>query len=347
MKRILLAAFLLLPAMLCGCNSTDLPDSQDGEYDSKQESTSSEDKSESVPGSQSGESEPEVIPIPSGEIILKKDELFTVSSDNELVIADGETLFADGKILCQSGGRIVIESGGSLLLNGEIDLGGELIINGFLGLSDSASVYGEGQVYLKSFDDIDCRGRFTAAIVPPERVVENGVTTIGGVVIVNKKITLSPEFGNGLDSGAAEALERMRQDSGFSMEIISGFRDYYLQKRVFEGWCNRDGIEAAETYSARPGHSEHQTGFTVDITQIDSDYADTPEGRWVAENSYKYGFIVRYPLGKHLITGYIYEPWHLRYLGESTARLVHDSGLTLEEFLGVEGGDYSDSYEFS
>ena len=76
----------------------------------------------------------------------------------------------------------------------------------------------------------------------------------------------------------------------------------------------------------------------MDLDAFEESYGETPEGIWLAENCWRYGFIIRYPKGKEEITGYTYEPWHVRYLGKSTAKLVYDSGLTLEEFLNVEGG---------
>ena len=229
------------------------------------------------------------------------------------------------------------------MLSGEIDLSGEMYVYGTLGVTQEASVYGEGRVFAEDFGDILCDGTFTARIVPPEPIAKNGVTTVGGVLIVNKKIPIIKTYGSGVESDVLYALERMRSDSGFEMKLISGFRSYDDQIAVYQNWCELDGVEAAETYSSRPGHSEHQTGLTIDITSIEEDYADTEEGRWVEENCWKYGFIVRYPKGKESITGYTHEPWHLRYLGKSTARLVHYSGLTLEEFLRVEGGNYYQS----
>ena len=105
------------------------------------------------------------------------------------------------------------------------------------------------------------------------------------------------------------------------------------QRGLYNNYKNRDGEAAADTYSARPGHSEHQLGLAVDIRSrtltsnlTDSDY------KWMLENSYKYGFIVRYPKGKQHITQFIEEPWHLRYLGVELATKVKESGLTYDEY---------------
>src|SRR5699024_5056985 len=97
-----------------------------------------------------------------------------------------------------------------------------------------------------------------------------------------------------------------------------------------------DGAEMADTYSARPGHSEHQTGLAFDLNEISDAFAGTPEAEWLAEHAHEYGFIIRYPADKEDITGYSYEPWHVRYLGKEIAEKVYESGLCLEEYLGID-----------
>ena len=264
---------------------------------------------------------------------------YTVKYGETLHIKDGETLLINGLLNCKDGGNIVIDKGGSLMINGQVELSGCLTLDrgGELLLAEGSKLYGSGTASISSFNDIDCAGDFTAHIAPPEPVTKNGITTVGDVLIVNKKYSLPRDYGSELNPEAASALDGMRADSGYEMPLISGFRSYEKQESVFAAWCARDGVERASTYSARPGHSEHQSGLAMDITSLEQSYGITGEGKWVAENCYKYGLILRYPRGKYTTTGYIYEPWHLRYLGKSTAKLVHDSGLTLEEFLGVEG----------
>ena len=99
----------------------------------------------------------------------------------------------------------------------------------------------------------------------------------------------------------------------------SGYRSYDTQVQLFKNYAANHGEEAANKYSARPGESEHQTGLVMDVTsesvnlQITSDFGETKEGKWVKENAHNYGFIIRYPEGKSDITGYVYEPWHLRF----------------------------------
>lgn len=122
----------------------------------------------------------------------------------------------------------------------------------------------------------------------------------------------------------------------------SGYRSEALQRQFYNSYVAQDGIAAADRYSARPGTSEHQTGLSFDATansgacHLEKCFADTPEGKWLAENSYKYGFIIRYVEGKEAITGYDYEPWHMRYVGKELSMEMHRSGIqTLEEFFGL------------
>ena len=116
--------------------------------------------------------------------------------------------------------------------------------------------------------------------------------------------------------------------------------------RYFTGTIHYQGTSyaAADTYSARPGHSEHQTGLAADIKgpnnnlYLDQRWINTSEGQWLNNNCYKYGFIIRYPSGKESITGYIYEPWHIRYVGTEVATQLYNGGnwITLEEYLGID-----------
>ncbi|MCC8069192.1 MAG: D-alanyl-D-alanine carboxypeptidase family protein [Ruminococcus sp.] len=172
-------------------------------------------------------------------------------------------------------------------------------------------------------------------------------TYIDGILIVNKTYALPSDY-NPYDGDIApevqEAFNTMEQDAraeGLTLYISSGFRSYDYQAGLYERYAQRDGYDKADTYSARAGHSEHQTGLCFDLNTIDDSFADTAEGKWVAENCYKYGFIVRYPEGKEDKTGYQYEPWHLRYLGVELATKVYNSGLCLEEYLGITS-EYAD-----
>lgn len=125
---------------------------------------------------------------------------------------------------------------------------------------------------------------------------------------------------------------------GLKIQINSGYRSYSLQKRLYDRYANEDGKELADTYSARPGHSEHQTGLAFDLNSINDSFAATNEGKWVNENAYLYGYIIRYPKGKENITGYKYEPWHLRYVGKKLAKILYNNGewITMEEYFGID-----------
>ena len=126
---------------------------------------------------------------------------------------------------------------------------------------------------------------------------------------------------------------------GYAIFALSTYRSYATQEATFESHVASLGIEQAERVSARPGHSEHQLGTTVDVTSASAGYelveafGSTPEGRWVAENAWRFGFVISYPEGFEAITGYAYEPWHLRWVGEAMAADVRQSGLTLREYL--------------
>ena len=124
---------------------------------------------------------------------------------------------------------------------------------------------------------------------------------------------------------------------GLNIWIQSGYRSYELQSELYNNYVNRDGKLAADTYSARPGHSEHQTGLAFDLNTISDDFAYTNEGKWVNENAWKYGYILRYPKGKDDITGYKYEPWHFRYVGKDLAKELYNGGdwITLEEHFDL------------
>jgi D-alanyl-D-alanine carboxypeptidase len=132
------------------------------------------------------------------------------------------------------------------------------------------------------------------------------------------------------------AFNNMQADAqalGLNLYISSGYRSYSYQENLYNNYVYQDGKEAADTYSARPGHSEHQTGLAFDLNTIDDSFAYTDEGKWVAQNCYKYGLILRYPEGKEKQTGYKYESWHLRYVGKELAEKLYNNGnwITLEE----------------
>lgn len=170
--------------------------------------------------------------------------------------------------------------------------------------------------------------------VPADLVVPN--------VPLRANITSDEKY---MRSDSAAALEKMfttAKQAGISLNIQSGYRSYNFQVGLYNSYVRQNGQTAADTFSARPGYSEHQTGLAVDVgtvrgvCEVDQCFGDTPEGQWVAANAYLYGFIVRYPKGMDNITGYEYEPWHLRYVGVSLSTEMHKGGIqTLEQFFGL------------
>ncbi len=181
------------------------------------------------------------------------------------------------------------------------------------------------------------------------------------LVLVNKERNLPPDYipndlvaaevpfpfeGNDprklMQREAAEALQQLVAGAlEDSLEIygLSGYRSYDTQKQIFAYNVQRRGEEQANQFSARPGQSEHQTGLAMDVTSRRVDFGltqafgETAEGHWLEEHAHEFGFIIRYPRGKEQITGYQYEPWHLRYVGIEHANAIQASGLTLEEYL--------------
>ncbi|KGP90012.1 peptidase M15 [Pontibacillus chungwhensis BH030062] len=143
---------------------------------------------------------------------------------------------------------------------------------------------------------------------------------------------------------AASALEELFEgadQAGIDLVAASGYRAYERQEAIFASNVEKHGEEHARQFSAVPGHSEHQTGLAMDVTvaklsfQLSQDLGDMKEGEWLAENAHNYGFVIRYPEGKTDITGYEYEPWHLRYVGKDVATKVYNQDATLEEFYNL------------
>lgn len=173
-------------------------------------------------------------------------------------------------------------------------------------------------------------------------------------VVVNKRRPLDPPRwappaleeveGVRLRPETARDARRMlaaARDDGVQLVALSGYRSHDEQAATYAGWVARQGAAAADTASARPGHSEHQTGLALDVGQgggcdLQVCFADTPAAAWAAEHAAEHGFVVRYPRGEHPTTGYWYEPWHLRHLGVERAReYVASRAGSLEEFSGL------------
>lgn len=164
------------------------------------------------------------------------------------------------------------------------------------------------------------------------------VTYINGILVVNKTYSLPENYDPGVNSQAQKAFNDMAAAAakdGISLYVVSGYRSYSYQKQLYNNYVYYNGIEATDRFSARPGHSEHQTGLAFDVNNASSDFENTPEAKWLKEHCVEYGFIIRYPQNKEKVTGFKYEPWHIRYLGKEKAKAVYNSGLCLEEYLGI------------
>ncbi len=126
---------------------------------------------------------------------------------------------------------------------------------------------------------------------------------------------------------------------GIELRMTTGYRSYGYQKIIFDNYARQYGEEEANSFSAKPGQSEHQTGLAVDVSSPSLDYelteafGDTPAGTWLSDHAHEFGFIIRYPKGKEAVTGYMYEPWHLRYVGLFVAKEIYIQDITLEEYL--------------
>ncbi|WP_164519531.1 M15 family metallopeptidase [Nocardioides ferulae] len=195
---------------------------------------------------------------------------------------------------------------------------------------------------------------------PFDRTVHSTAHPSSIWVVVNKANPIEPaDFrpevalvrGYQVAIAAAGPLERLLVDAdrlGLGFKIASAFRSYDYQREVHAATVASRGRAAADRVSARAGHSEHQTGLAVDLVtpadpacDFEACFAETPGGRWLASEAWRYGFVVRYRPGSTAITGYSPEPWHLRYVGRGLAAELRRTGVgTLEEFFGVAGGDY-------
>lgn len=161
----------------------------------------------------------------------------------------------------------------------------------------------------------------------PSNYVPNNLVTINGYIKVVNYVK--------------EAFNELKSDGsilGLNLYASSGYRSYNDQNYIYNNYVKMDGQASADTYSARAGYSEHQTGLAIDLNTIDSSFENTDESNWLKENCYKYGFIIRYPKGKEDITGYMYEPWHIRYIGKELAQKLYNNGnwITLEEYYGID-----------
>jgi len=157
--------------------------------------------------------------------------------------------------------------------------------------------------------------------------------------LVTMSTRYSNRSGQKLNSEAYEAFKTMvekGEEDGVYIRNLSAYRSYSTQNYLYNNYKSEHGLEWADKWSARPGHSEHQTGLALDVTvkgrSSFDNFDDTKEFNWLQENAYLYGFILRYPKDKTYITGYGYEPWHYRYVGTDVAKYIYENKITYEEY---------------
>ncbi|MGO1060456.1 M15 family metallopeptidase [Planococcus sp. FY231025] len=181
---------------------------------------------------------------------------------------------------------------------------------------------------------------------PPDIALPQQPTFIKGILLANKHYPLPQNYAPGESKEARAAFESMKKAAkadGIDLHAFSTYREFARQKVLYEGYVAKDGQQAADRYSARPGFSEHQTGLAFDIGEAGQEqhwastsFGATAGGKWLKANAHKFGFILRYPEGAESLTGYMHESWHFRYVGTAAAAEIFSKGLTLEQYLGVQ-----------
>lgn len=170
------------------------------------------------------------------------------------------------------------------------------------------------------------------------------VLSINNIVVANKKYSLPEDYSPQESNEAKDAFYKMNKEAkkaGLNLKAFSTYRSYKYQEKLFNSYAEKHGEKEANRFSAKPGESEHQTGLAFDIGGDDQScwankkFNNTKEAKWLYENAYKYGFILRYPEGKENITGYMYESWHYRYVGTEHSKNFAMNNLTLEEYLNI------------
>lgn len=183
--------------------------------------------------------------------------------------------------------------------------------------------------------------------------VQSSDTSLDDLLLVNKyyaldenyspsnMISISPYGSVKMVQTAAlafiELCDQAKED-GYTIMGISGYRSYQTQKNLYNRYLQKDPQSVVDTYSARAGHSEHQTGLAIDVSSNNADiltFEMSTSFQWMKENAHLYGFILRYQKGKEDITGYKYEPWHYRYVGKEIATLLHQTGMTYDEYVAI------------
>jgi D-alanyl-D-alanine carboxypeptidase len=197
--------------------------------------------------------------------------------------------------------------------------------------SPPACSYGKARPKAREYSDwsftlLDTRSRLGSAYAPPNLVSVGQAAFEGGFLV---RAFLIEDL---------TALRKAAEEAGTPVALVAGYRSYDQQALLFERRVDDLGYEDAIRRTALPGHSEHQLGTAVDFktpgqADVDQAWASSPAGTWMAQNAHRFGFVLSYPKGKSAVTCYAYEPWHFRYFGRGMATRIHDSGLTVREYL--------------
>ncbi len=172
-------------------------------------------------------------------------------------------------------------------------------------------------------------------------MIVNKYYKLDSTYVPKDMVMIEPDYGYAYEirKDVYEAFKEMykaAKKDNISLFIVSPYRSYNKQRNIYNSYVQSDGVNKADTYSARPGFSEHQTGLAMDLAPnvyMDLDtFVDSPSYSWMIDNAYKFGFILRYPKDKEYITGYMYEPWHYRYVGIEAATIIKNENLTFEEY---------------
>lgn len=267
---------------------------------------------------------------PGSVLIIEKDAV--LCCNGELWISSCASVRVEGKLLIQSDAKVSLY--GRLQLPSQ----GRAVCLGSLKTSGDSEIVGEGKLAFDTFEKAMIRGTCTVPFIVEKSKGRHGETYLGGLILVNRKNPLPREFGGENDTAkkAFLKLKEAANNEGHQMELLSNYRSFERQQKVYLDWCNQYGEDEARLFSAPPGFSEHQTGLAFDVTSLEEEYGETPEGKWLASNAHRFGFIIRYPKNKTYITGYRYEPWHIRYVGKTAANLLYQNDLCLEELESVE-----------
>ncbi len=300
------------------------------------------------------------VPKDKDEIIIPKEETDDTqenidstksTEEQQAFITTPEGTIYEALVLSSSGIAITkqIESSSEKL--GELKLGEHIfVLEEFKNMARIHSKGVEGWVLKSNISKVPYNSNMKQEVKNPDDLL----------VLVNKKLKLSSDYQpqnlvipdvpfsftgtpekKYMTAEAAKAIEEMfveAENNGIQLVGASGYRSFQTQEQLFTSYVLRDGYEIANQFSAFPGESEHQTGLAMDITsravnfKITTTFGETKEGVWVQENSHKFGFIIRYPKGMENITGYSYEPWHLRFVGKEAALIMNEQNLTLEEY---------------